>query len=67
MIGISTWPLYQRLLKRLKGRAILSSSLMTLLAVLVVVLPFVGIGFLLEQEAARAYAFFDSMKGPGGG
>lgn len=65
VIGISTWPLYQRLLKRLKGRAMLSSSLMTLLAVLIVVLPFVGLGFLLEQEAARAYDSFASMKGQG--
>lgn len=66
VIGISTWPIYQRLLRHLKGRAILSSSLMTLLAVLVVILPFVGLGFLLEQEAARAYDYFSSMKGQGG-
>jgi predicted PurR-regulated permease PerM len=55
IIGIITFPVYQRLLNRLKGRAILASSLMTLAVVLVFVLPAVSLLSILAQEVTHLY------------
>ncbi|WP_426341514.1 AI-2E family transporter [Pseudoduganella sp. S-14] len=38
-IAISSWPLYQRLLARLKGRRTLAAAVMTVTLVLIIVLP----------------------------
>lgn len=60
IIGIITFPLYNRLLNLLKGRAILSSSLMTLAVVLVFVLPTVSLLSVLAQEVAHLYSVISS-------
>src|ERR1700740_763518 len=38
-IAISSWPLYQRLLARLKGRRTLAAAVMTASLILIIVLP----------------------------
>ena len=60
VIGIATFPLYERLLLRLRGRDWLASTVMTVLVVLVFVLPMAGLVVLLAGEAADAYKFLEA-------
>ncbi len=55
VIGIATFPLYEKLLLRCRGRDGLASTVMITLVILVFVLPTVGIVVLLAGEAANAY------------
>lgn len=60
IFGIITFPVYLRLLKLLKGRAILASSLMTLAVVLLFVLPVISLLSVLAQEVAQMYRLVSS-------
>jgi predicted PurR-regulated permease PerM len=60
VIGIATFPLYERLLLRFRGRDWLASTVMTVLVILVFVLPMAGLVALLAREAADAYKFLEA-------
>lgn len=60
VIGIATFPLYERLLLRFRGKEWLASSVMTVLVILVFVLPMAGLVALLAGEAAAAYNFLEA-------
>ena len=63
VIGIATFPLYERLLLRFRGRDWLASTVMTVLVVLVFVLPTAGLVALLAGEAADAYKLLEAAGG----
>ena len=60
-IGIISYPLYEKLLKRCHGREIIASLLMTTAFVLALVVPLVGLIFALSREAALAYQYLESV------
>lgn len=60
VIGIATFPLYERLLLRFRGRDCLASTVMTVIVILVFVLPMAGLVVLLAGEAADAYKFLEA-------
>ena len=60
VIGIATFPLYERLLLRFRGRDWLASTVMTVLIVLVFVLPMAGLVVLLAGEAGDAYKLLEA-------
>jgi len=60
VIGIATFPLYERLLLRFRGRDWLASTVMIVLVVLVFVLPMAGLVALLTGEAADAYKVLEA-------
>lgn len=64
-IGVITWPLYERLLKRCKGRETAASALMTVVVVLAVILPLIGLIFTLSRESALAYQYLESAAARG--
>ena len=55
VIVISSWPLYQRLLARLRGRRTLAALCMTLGLALLVVLPIALVAYSLTDDVARLY------------
>ena len=59
-IGVITLPLYEKLLPRCKGREIIAAALMTLIVVLAVIIPLIGLVFSLSQEAATAYHYLEN-------
>lgn len=59
VIGIATFPLYERLLQRFRGRDCLASMVMIVLVILVFVLPMAGLVVLLSGEAADAYKLLE--------
>jgi len=54
-VSISSWPLYLRLLHRLKGRRNLAAAIMTVSLVLVVVLPLALVTYNLADNVSRLY------------
>lgn len=60
IVGIATFPLYERIRDRLHGRDGAASAVMTLLVLLVFVLPTVGLVVLLAGEASDAYRILES-------
>jgi predicted PurR-regulated permease PerM len=60
IVGIATFPLYERLRGRFRGRDGAASAVMTLLVLLVFVLPTVGLVVLLAGEASDAYRVLES-------
>lgn len=60
-IGIITFPLYEILLTRCKGREITAATLLTVAVVLAVILPLVGLTFSLSREAASAYQYLEKV------
>jgi predicted PurR-regulated permease PerM len=60
-IGIITYPLYEKLLRRCHGRAITAATLMTLAVVLAVIIPLTGLLFILSREAALAYQYLERV------
>ena len=65
VIGIATFPLYQKIRCRLKCREVVSAAIMTTISVLTLVLPVVGLGFLITQEVLVAYHFFSNLPDQG--
>lgn len=59
VVGISTFPLYRRLRRRLHGRDTLAASLMTLAVVVMLVLPFLGFISVLAGESIRVYQLLE--------
>src|SRR6266498_5314562 len=59
-IGVFTYPLYKRLLKRCNGREVAAASLMMVSVVLALILPLAGLIITLSREAAMAYQFMES-------
>jgi predicted PurR-regulated permease PerM len=60
IVGIATYPLYERLRARFRGREGAASAVMTLLVLLVLVLPTVGLIVLLAGEAADTYRVLEA-------
>lgn len=60
VVGIATFPLYERLRERFRGRDGAASAVMTLLVLLVFVLPTVGLVVLLAGEASDTYRVLES-------
>lgn len=65
IIGIATFPLYEKLRGRLGGRKGAASAVMTLLVLLVLVLPMTGLVALLAGEAANTYRVLEAATGSG--
>ncbi len=55
ILCFSTWPLYSRIERMVRGRRSLAATIMTLLVALVLVLPFVVVGISLTDNAKRLY------------
>lgn len=60
IIGVSTFPLQRKFCKRIHNRRTLAASVITPAVILVIVLPFIGITFLIGREAAQIYNYFES-------
>jgi predicted PurR-regulated permease PerM len=60
-IGTISHTLYVRLLKRASGRETLAATLMTTAVVLALIVPLVGVVFILSREAALAYHYLESV------
>jgi predicted PurR-regulated permease PerM len=58
-VAISSWPLYLRLLRRLKGRRSLAALTMTLSLTLLVIVPLALVAYRLADNIAQA---FDAMR-----
>jgi len=54
-VGISSWPLYLRLLARLGGRRTLAAAIMTLALVLLIIVPLALVAYNLADDVARLY------------
>lgn len=63
VIGIATFPLYERLRFRFRGKDWMASAVMTVLVILVFVLPIAGLVVLLTGEAADAYKLLEAAGG----
>lgn len=61
VLGIGTFPLYLRLRCRLHCNENVSAAIMTFLSVLTLVIPVVGLGFLITQEVLAAYHFISNL------
>ena len=60
VIGIATFPLYERLRGKFRGRDGAASAVMTVLVLLVFVLPTAGLVALLAGEAGNAYRVLET-------
>ena len=60
-VGVITYPLYERLLARCNGRELTAAALMTTAVVLAVIVPLVGLVFILTQEVALAYQYLEGV------
>lgn len=60
-IGIITFPLYDKLLTRCRGREMMAAALMTTAVVLALVIPLLGLIFTLSREAALAYQYLERV------
>src|SRR5690349_7493029 len=53
VLSFSLWPLYQRVLKYLKGRATLSAATVSLAMILIIILPFGIVTFKLADNVTE--------------
>jgi predicted PurR-regulated permease PerM len=58
-IAISTWPLYQAVLRRLKGRRTLAAAILTLSLVLLIILPIALVAYNLADDVGN---FYDQLR-----
>ncbi|MBP1752320.1 MAG: rane protein, superfamily [Geobacteraceae bacterium] len=65
IIGVSTFPLYRRVLNSIHNRETLAASIITPIVVLLIVLPIVAMIFLLSKEAALLYNLFEASSASG--
>ncbi len=65
VIGVSTFPLYRGLRKRLGGRETLAASIMTPAVVLTLVIPFTGFLILLGGETSNVYQYLERVASEG--
>jgi predicted PurR-regulated permease PerM len=66
VIGILTFPVYRRMRSRLYGRENVAAGVMTIVVVLLLVLPVVGLTFFIAKEAAIVYGFLERVTADGG-
>ena len=66
VVAIATFPIYERLSRRLQGRATLGAGIMTAAVFLVIVIPAVAIIGLLVQELVRAERMVSEAVARGG-
>lgn len=66
-ISVITFPLYEKLLTRCKGREIPAAGLMTAAVVLAVIIPLVGLIVTVSREAALAYQYLENATADGSG
>jgi len=59
-ISVISYPLYEKLLARSRGREITAAALLTAAVVLAVILPLIGLIFSLSSESALAYQYFEN-------
>ncbi len=64
-VGIITYPLYDRVLIRCRGREVAAALLMTSAVVLALILPMIGLIFALAHEAAQVYQYLEQTGGSG--
>jgi predicted PurR-regulated permease PerM len=64
-IGVITYPLYERLLLRCKGREVSASGLMILAVLMAGILPLIGLILALSREASQAYKYLESAAAGG--
>ena len=60
-IGAISYPLYDKLLARCRGRENLAAVAMTTLVVLALIIPLVGLIFTLARETALAYQYIEGV------
>jgi predicted PurR-regulated permease PerM len=65
VLCVSSWPLYQRLLKLLRGRRTLAALLMALGMILIMLLPFVVVGLTLADNVNELSAAAQKWFGAG--
>jgi len=65
VIGVSTFPIYRRLRKRLGGRETLAASIMTPAVVLTLIIPFTGFLILLGGETSNVYQYLERAASDG--
>ncbi len=61
VVGMLTFPLYRSLRSRLQERSTLAAAIMTPLVVAVLVLPVVGLVFLITQDVTLLYHFLEEQ------
>ena len=54
-VSISSWPLYLRLVRRLKGRRTLGAAIMTLSLVLLIIVPVALLSYTVADDVGRLY------------
>jgi predicted PurR-regulated permease PerM len=54
-VTMSSWPLYQALVARMKGRRTLAAGVMTLVLILIIILPLALVTYNLAIDAGRVY------------
>jgi predicted PurR-regulated permease PerM len=62
ILCFATWPLYEILLKWLKGRRTLASLIMTILIVVIIFLPFFMVGMTFTESVQSAMQWLESHK-----
>lgn len=60
-IGISTYPLYEKLLARCHERENAAAALLTMVVSLTMVVPLLGLVFTLSKEAALTYDYLEKL------
>lgn len=66
-IGIITYPLYEKLLRRCHGSETRAAALMTTALVVALIGPLTGLLFVLSREAALAYQYLERTNAGGAG
>jgi predicted PurR-regulated permease PerM len=65
VIAILTFPLYERLRRRIPGRETVSAALMLIFVVLAVLVPAMTVAAILASELASVYHFLEEVVGSG--
>ena len=65
ILGIVTFPLYEKLHRRLRGQETVAAAVMTVGIVLTLVIPFVGLAFFLVQQGVVAYQYLETATSQG--
>jgi len=66
ILCFATWPLHELILRWLRGRRNLTAGLMTALLSLVLIIPFVVVGFTFTDSVRSAMAWLDTQEQAGG-
>jgi len=66
ILGVVTFPLYEKLHRRLQGRDTVAAGVMTAGILLTLVIPFVGLSFFLVRQGVVAYQYLEMATSQGG-